>query len=195
MAILDGRTMRYTRLVTARRGEAVTLWLPAVGAAGMATVLASLPWVLQNPHLVRTYIDPVAKTTFVVVGGAATAIMLLLVILLIATGLGVLASVYGRRANDATVVLATPLGVLGLPRQKMRVSPGTVTVRLVAEPASAQVYRYGVQRVYFTQGELSLHTFSFVKYSEDSRARIESWLAAHGINAVFQGDAEVLPSH
>ena len=185
--------MKSTRLVSAQSGAARPLRFPAFVALVLVAFIGSVPWILQNPDSARAYVDPSAKAVFVIVGALCALAFLTFAAVQIAVGLGLLASLYGRRAVGGRVVLASPWGLLGHPRQRVTLEPGELTVRLVAEPPALQVYSYGVQRLYLTQGSTTLHIVSFVKYSAGSRARLSDWLTAQGITPHFEGDQDVLP--
>lgn len=191
---LRRRSVRYSRLVSARSGAAVTLLFPAFVGVILVTFLGAVPWVLQNPDQARAYADPSAKAVFVVVGALCALAFLTFAGVQIAVGLGLLASLYGRRDPGGQVVLASPWGLLGHPRQCVTLEPGDLAVRLVADPPALPVYSYGVQRLYLAQGSTTLHIVSFVKYSAASRARLVDWLTAQGITPHFEGDQDVLPA-
>ncbi|WP_149204649.1 hypothetical protein [Actinotalea subterranea] len=183
----------YTRLVSARRGAAQTLIFPAFGLLVLLATLSGVPWAIQHPDLARTYIDPRAKAVYLIIAAAAIVVTIVFVAVHIATGLGLLASLYGRRTARGTTVLASPWGVVGYPRQRITVHPGRITVRLVDEPPAFQFYAYGIQRLYLTQDDATLHILSYVKYDGASRRRLVDWLTSQGITPDFEGDDATLP--
>jgi len=183
----------YRRLVSAGHGSTQPLAFPAAGTVLAVLFLTAVPWSLRSTDLARTYLSPQGRQAIVLCGAAAAVVIVVVGAVQLSVGFGLLASVYGRDTRRGSI-LATPWGVAGLRRQRLRVTDGTVTVRMIDEPPFGPVYRYGVQRVYFSQGGRTLHTVSYVRYSEDSRNRLVGWLQERGATPLFEGDERVLPA-
>ena len=182
----------YQRLVTADASWKRPLVLPAVLAALLGAFLTQIPWQLRHLDAARAYLDPQVKQVFVIVAALVCAALLVYLVVQIAVGPGLLAGVYGQDRSGA-VVLASPWGVVGHPRQRIRLVPGEVKVRLAAEPPMLPILRNEFLSVYLLQGGKSLHVLSYVRYGEGSRALLVEWLTQRGITPVFEGDHSVLP--
>ena len=183
----------YRRLISSARVGLQPLVMPTIGLALAISYIARLPDTLSSVTAARAYMDPTTKQVLFLGAGLVFVCVGVFTSVIIAVGIGWLGSVYGKRTRTGQLILATPFGILGVPRQKIRLVAGDVSVHLVSDAPLRPFYRSGVQRVSFEQGDQVLRTASYVKYSVDSRRRLYGWFQAQGLRPIFDGNQDVLP--
>ena len=180
------------RLVSAARVPRTPLVPIPVGILVLALVLSRVPWTIAHPELARTWVAPEAKAVFLYFASIVIVGLVLVLALQALVGLGVLASLYGSDGRQGPV-LATPLGVVGYWRQRLRLESGVVQVGLVEGVRPSRWHRYGVQHLYISQGDRAIHVVSSIRFAPDSRRTLTQWLESRGLTAEFHGDSGVLP--
>ena len=82
--------------------------------------------------------------------------------------------------------------MVGYWRQRLRLDRGVVVVRLVDGVRPSRWHPYGVQHLYISQGDRTIHVASSIRFAPESRGLLVEWLESRGLTAEFRGDREVL---
>ena len=181
----------YKRLIVSDWTKGQPLIFVVAFSTFMVFMLSRVPWILEHTDLARSYMSADSKRVVILAGAVAMFIAVVLGLLMLGVGTGLLASLYGKEARNG-VVVASPLGLLGVRGQRLRLAPGEVRVRLIDEPPRGPMYRYGVQRVLLSQGGQTLEVFSSVRFRHGIREELLRWMKVRGLVLVFEGDANVL---
>lgn len=176
----------YVRLVGTSRGAFVQILPLVVMVALCVCLLIGLSDLLRDNDSWRPYLDPEVKRLMIVTSGIVSVGWLIVAVVLIAVGVGALGSIYGW-ASRGRVVLATPWGMVGYWRQRLRVDNGMVKVYVVSvERPAMRFLRHGPQLIFLSAGRKTIRMSSTVRYDPDTIVRLVQWLAKNGVAAVVE---------
>lgn len=184
------RGRRWQRLVVAGQGSrqplaGVAVWcLMVVGGLGL---LAGLYGRLEE---YRPYLDLTVKRVMVLVAVAILLGHLVASALQAVTGTGRTALLYARRdSQQGSVVLASPLGCLGVPRRRITLTADEdVVITVVARPPKPPLYSYGPTSLDVRQGARTLRVTTVVRLSVGGKARTLQLLQEAGLPVSVVGD-------